>query len=81
VGEFREAVQKQNAGGPLFLEPGLKHMHRETVDVVDDPGTDAGRQRRVAVGWKAARIDAAVGRAICDFFYVELHSCAFLCPR
>src|ERR1700730_7436135 len=39
VGEFREAMQKQDARAPFCFEPGLKHMHRETFDVVDHART------------------------------------------
>ena len=44
VREFRKAMEKQDAGPTLCLKPGLQNMHRETVDVVDNARTDAGRQ-------------------------------------
>ena len=42
-------------------------MDRETVDVIDNAGTDAGRQRGIAVGWKVGDIyvdNGCAGRAL-----------------
>ena len=49
-------MEKQDAGPSLRLESCLQHMDRETVDVIDNAGTDAGRQRGIAVGWKVGDI-------------------------
>ena len=38
-------MEKQDEGPPVRLEARLEHMDRETVDVLDDAGTDAGWQR------------------------------------
>ena len=56
-------MEKQDAGPSLRLESRLQHMDRETVDVIDNAGTDAGRQRGIAVGWKVAEIRADDGCA------------------
>ncbi len=50
VGELGKAVEQQQAWPARGLEPGLQHMHRQPVDVVDDARADAGWQRDVAVG-------------------------------
>jgi hypothetical protein len=39
-------------------------MDRETIDVIDDTGTDAGWQRGIALGRKAAYIQANDGGAL-----------------
>ena len=49
-------MEEQDAGPSLRLESCLQHMDRETVDVIDNAGTDAGRQRGIAVGWKVGDI-------------------------
>jgi hypothetical protein len=49
-GEFRKTMEKQDAGPTLCLEPGLQNMHRETIDVVDNAGTDSSRKCAVAIG-------------------------------
>ena len=48
VGELREAVQKQEAGPALGLEPGLQHVHPEAVAVVDE-----ARAYAVGQGYRA----------------------------
>jgi hypothetical protein len=48
--ELRKAMEKQDEGASLGLESCLERVDRETVNVVDHAGTDAGWQRGVAVG-------------------------------
>jgi hypothetical protein len=55
-------VQKQDAWSALGLETRLQYVHREPVDVVDNPGADAWRERG-AVGRKAGVISADNGRS------------------
>ena len=43
-------MEKQDEGASLGLESCLERVDRETVNVVDHAGTDAGWQRGVAVG-------------------------------
>ncbi len=43
VGELGEAMEEQDTGSVLSLEPGFEHAHRETVDVVHEPGADLWR--------------------------------------
>jgi hypothetical protein len=54
VCEFRKTVEKQDARPSLRLESCLQNMDRETVDVFDHTGTDAGWQHGITVGRKVA---------------------------
>src|ERR1700732_897857 len=63
IRKLREAVQKQDAWSALGLETRLQYVHREPVDVVDNPGADAWRERGIAVGRKAGVISADNGRS------------------
>ena len=57
-------MEEQDAGPSLRLESRLQHMDRETIDVFDDTGTDAGWQHGIAVAWKVAYIQANDGGAL-----------------
>ena len=64
VRELREAVQEQDAWPVPALEARLQDVHRETVDVVHEAGTDSGRENgliisshvgHVHLGWLCER--------------------------
>jgi hypothetical protein len=59
-------MEKQDEGPPVGLEASLEHMDRETVDVLDNAGADAGWQRGLAVGRKVARRPANDDRILRD---------------
>jgi hypothetical protein len=66
VCEFRKAMEKRDEGPPVGLESSLEHVDRESVNVVDHAGADAGWQRGIAVGRKAAGAHTNDGRAFRD---------------
>ena len=59
-------MEKQDARPSLRLESCLQQMDRETIDVIDNPGTDVVGQCGIAVGRKVASIQANDGRALGD---------------
>ena len=50
VRKLGEAVQQQDAGPVPALEAGFQHVHRQSVAVVHEAGTYAGRESPHAVG-------------------------------
>jgi len=44
ISDLRKAVQHQHQRAVRAVKTGLKDVHAETVDVIDEPRTDARRQ-------------------------------------
>ena len=74
--KLREAVEKQDAWSALGLETRLQHVHREPVDVVNNPGADACRERGIAIGREVGVIRVDNGRSRITLSEREAANCA-----
>ena len=67
VRELREAVEQQHARALATIEASLEHVHRQTIDVADQPRANARRQQsgreRTDIGWCLCPDTAAAGSA------------------
>ena len=64
IGQLREAVQEEQRRPPPALEAGFEHVHRQAVDVVDEPRADAVRQPARVVGTDFLRLRGRCGGAL-----------------
>src|SRR5262249_7791727 len=62
VGEFREAVQKQDHPPAWLLEPSFQHVNVQAVHIGDNARADAWRDCAVAVGRQCRKISSNDGR-------------------